>query len=372
MNQSKPRFTNMMKKGLTVVSWRNWGVLRYNSIWQNLAVLFYLSLVGQLYSLENLALIFLFIVFSTVMTAFGYLVNDLADLDLDRRQGKTNAFAKTGYRKGWVIVGVVTVFGILLGWPFLSNLWFTGLWLLWIFAAITYSLPPFRLKERGLTGLATTIAAQQTLPTAMLFAIFGDLFSIAALIFILFATVRGFSSDVSHQMREIPLDASTDTATFAVRIGKESVERIYSASLEAERMFLGLVVLLLLLDVPLVELPGGVLISPIWPLALIYLPLYVLTSGSSLRAFQKKDLEGADPYDEARQSTRRDALHFIHHTLPSVLLPLYLVLIMSSFYWPSLVFAVILFLLYGLYSPRRWKATWPLRPLIAFWRTVRN
>lgn len=361
-----------MKKLLALLSRRNWGIIRYNSIWQNIAGLFYIAITEGLFSLDFIGRLGLFVLFSTIMTGYGYLINDLADLDIDRRHGKPNAFHGMSRGKATLVVSAALAVGSLFGLPFLDRPWFVLLWMLWILAATFYSLPPLRLKERGLTGLTTTIAAQQTLPTALLFAAFGQPVSWGALVFVLFATARGISSDVGHQMRDWSHDASTGTGTFAVRHGYRAVQTVYAVSLEVERLALGGVMALLLLDLPPVALPLiDWRVALIWPLVLLYVPLHTLTAGRSWRALRQGRLASEDPYDEARQARVRDALHVIHHPLPSVLIPLYLAGWMTLFYWPNVVFVLVLGLLYGLYSPRRWAATWPLRPLLAWLRTAR-
>jgi len=361
-----------IKKFLRLLAWRNWGIIRYNSIWQNLAGLFYIALTDRLFNQTFLGQVGLFVLFSTLMTGYGYLINDLADVELDRQHGKPNVFQSISQRRAKLVVLAALAIGSLFGLPFLNRPWFMPVWLLWVLAATFYSLPPLRLKEWGLAGLATTIAAQQTLPTALLFAAFGQPVSWGALAFVLFATARGISSDVGHQMRDWSQDASTGTGTFAVRRGYGTIQTAYAVSLETERLALGGVMVLLLLALPPVALPlVGWRVAPAWPLALLYVPLYALTVGRSWRALRQGRLASKDPYDEARQARLRDALHVIHHPLPSVLMPFYLAGWMTLVYWPNAVFVLVLGLLYGLYSPRRWAATWPLRPLLAWLHTSR-
>lgn len=355
-----------MKKIQIFLSWRNWGVVRYNSIWQNISALFYIALAGQLFTPTFIGQVGLFFLFSTMMTGYGYLINDLADVELDRRHGKPNVFENTGQKKAVWIVLVVLVVGTLFALPFINRPGFILIWMLWIVTATFYSLPPLRLKESGLAGLVATIAAQQTLPVALLFAAFGQLTSWGALIFILFSTMRGISSDVGHQMRDWCHDAGTGTTTFAVRYGYDTVQTVYAICLEIERLVLGGVLLLLLFDLPPITLPlSGWSVALVWPLILIYVPLLWMTFGRSWRALQQGRLAADDPYDEERQRRVRDALHVIHHSLPSVLMPLYLAGWLVIFYWPNIIFLLILILLYKLYLPECWLQTWPLRPLLA-------
>ena len=362
-----------MNKLIGLLSWRNWGMIRYNSVRQSLAVLFYIALIEQLFSFTFIAQVVVFFLFSTVMTAFGYLVNDLSDIELDRAQGKRNAFQNTSRKQALLILLAVLAVGSLLGFPFLSRPGFLLLWLVWVMAASLYSLPPLRLKERGLPGLLATVAAQQTLPAALLFIVFGQLVSWGALILVAYATVRGFSSDISHQLRDRPTDSRANSGTFAVRHSPDRIRQVYAASLELERLTLGLAMLLFLRQLPTVALPFmNWQVSIAWPLFLFFLPLFIITAGSSWKSVRNRDQELQDPYDEKRQAHVRDPLHVIHHPFPSVITPLYLVLWMSFFYWPNLVFILILGLIYGLYSPRRWVEAWPLQPLLALLRAERG
>lgn len=348
-------------------------MIRYNSIWQNLAALFYIAITDELFSMAFIWQVMAFITFSTVMTGFGYLVNDLADKDLDRLQGKPNAFENISRKRAVLVTATILGVGSLLALPFLGRAWFVPLWALWILAAASYSLPPLRLKERGLPGLLVTIAAQQTLPMGMLFAAFGTLWSWGGLTFIVYATLRGISSDASHQMRERRMDAGAGSRTYAVRRGRRPIQKVVAASLELERLALGGVMALLLPALPAAGIPlVDWQVSIAWPLVFLYLPLLLMTGGASWRALQQGRLEQEDPYDEARQARKRDAMHAIHHPLPSVITPFYLGLWLSIYYWPNAIFLLILFFLYGLYSPQRWLESWPLRPLLAYLHVSRK
>lgn len=363
----------MLKNILALLAWRNWGILRYNSFWQNIVALFYIALTEQLFNLIFLAQVGFFVLFSTIMTGYGYLINDLADVELDRCHGKSNVFLSMSKRKAVFIVLAFMVIGSLFALPFLNRPGFVPLWLLWILAATFYSMPPLRLKERGLIGLTATIAAQQTLPTALIFAAFGELVSWSALVFVLYSTARGVSSDVGHQMRDWSQDTSTDTGTFAVRHGYDTVQTIYAISLEFERLALGGVMIVLLLNLPSATIPLlNWQVSPAWLLGLAYGWLFFQTVDCSWRVWRQGRLQFQDPYNPERQKQVNDPLQIIHHSLPSVVMPLYLACWMTVLYWPNVVFLVALVLLYGLYSPQRWAATWPLRPLLAWLRTPRD
>jgi 4-hydroxybenzoate polyprenyltransferase len=352
-----------MRKLLTFLAWRGWGLIRYNSIWQNVAALFYVGLARQWFALDYIRDVGVFLVFSLTGTAYGYLVNDLADVELDRRAGKTNVFH--GMSRTKAVVVVAGVFGVMVacGLPFAHRPDFLPLWITWALVATFYSLPPVRLKERGALGLVATILAQQPIPAAMAFAALGHLRTWGALAFIAYITLRGISSDVGHQMRDRERDEIAGATTFAVRRGHVAIARIYGLSLELEVLLLGAALGVLMVDVPPVHV-GDWSVALAWPLLIAYLVLLPFTLGRAWVRLGRG--EWVDPYDESPAGPPRDLLHLIHHPFPTVLLPLYLAVWLTVYYWPDVVFVVGLVLLYRLYDPGRWAGAWPVRTLLAW------
>jgi len=352
-----------MNKLLTFITWRSWGLIRYNSVWQNVAALFYVGLARRWFGLDYIRDVLLFLVFSLTGTAFGYLINDFADVELDRRAGKPNVFHEISRARAALVVAAA--FGIMVacGWPFIRRPGFLPLWVAWALAATLYSLPPVRLKERGAIGLAATIVAQQPLPAAMAFAALGYLREWGALAFVAYITLRGVSSDVGHQMRDRERDEAAGATTFAVRHGHRAIARIYALSLELETLLLGAVLAVLMVDAPPLRLARW-MVAPAWPLLIAYLILLPLTVGRAWVRLARG--EWVDPYDESPTGPPRDLLHLIHHPFPTVLFPLYLAVWLTVYYWPNVVFIVGLFFLYGLHDPNRWAGTWPVRMLRAW------
>lgn len=345
-----------------LISWRHWGLIRYNSIVQNMALFFYVALAQRWFAFDFLQDVGLFLLLSLAGTAYGYLVNDWADVDLDRRAGKRNVFSGMGRGKAALVVMTVLALVVLLGMPFVRRPGFLSLWVAWGLMATFYSLPPVRLKERGVLGLVATVAAQQPLPAMMAFAVLGHLRTWGALAFIAYIALRGISSDVGHQMRDRARDEATGATTFAVRRGHAAIARLYGLNLELETLLLGAVLVVLMADVPSVNL-GGWSVAPAWPLLIAYLALLPFILGRAWVRLERG--EWVDPYDESPQGPPRDLLHLIHHPFPTVILPLYLAVWLTVYYWPNVVFVVGLVLLYRLYDPGRWAGAWPVRALLA-------
>lgn len=72
-----------MRKLLFFLAWRDQGLIRYNSIWQNVAALFYVGLARQWFGLDYIRDIGVFLIFSLTGTVQGYSVKDLDDAKLD-------------------------------------------------------------------------------------------------------------------------------------------------------------------------------------------------------------------------------------------------------------------------------------------------
>lgn len=339
-----------------ILSRREWGIIRYNAIFTDFAALFYVLIVHRQYRLEFLAAACIFLLFSIFLTGYGYLVNDLADGDLDRRHGKPNAFHGMPRRAAVALTLIFLLAGLLCALPFLEKPAFTAALLAWIFCSSAYSLPPLRWKEKGALGLAATVTAQQTLPVLLLFVALSPGLDWGALLFTIYATLRGLSSDLSHQIRDAAHDAQTGTRTFAVRAGPMRAGVIYALALECERLSTAVILGWMISTIPDLRTPLGTLpVSPIWPLLLGYLILLLPNLGASWRAYRQGKLLEHDPYNETRQSTQRDRLHLAHHSFPAVIVPLWLCAVAGVYYIPSLIFGAFIVLIFRLYRPALWR-----------------
>lgn len=345
-----------MSRLARILSRREWGIIRYNATFQDFAALLYILIVFQQYRLTFIGEALLFLLFSTAMTGYGYFVNDLADQDVDRHLGKPNAFHGVARGAAWALTGGFLLVGLLCALPFLARPGFAAALGGWVFCSSAYSLPPLRWKERGALGLVVTVAAQQVLPMLLLFLALAPMLDWGAGLFILYAALRGLSSDLGHQMRDAAGDSRTGTRTFAVRAGPRWAGMIYALSLELERLATVLLLGWMIYRIPRIQ-TGAFLIpfSPAWPLLIGYLALALPCVGQSWQAYRRGELLSVDPYNEARQNAARDRLHLAHHSFPAVILPLGLCAVAGVYYIPSLVFGLLIGWIFGLYRPTVWR-----------------
>ena len=86
--------------------WRNWAVFQYNSIFENLFILFAILLLNGQTSLAVLIDILVFVLFSILSTSYGYLINDFADRELDAQHQKANTFSDDSTKKAILVTGL--------------------------------------------------------------------------------------------------------------------------------------------------------------------------------------------------------------------------------------------------------------------------
>jgi len=321
--------------------WRNWAVFVYNSIFENMFVLFFIALRQRNYSNDFIIDFFLFLLFSSFCTTYGYLINDLCDKELDRLQGKDNTFRDDSPLKSGMIVALFLLLSIVVSVRFVGNPFFVLLFVVWVCITSAYSMKPFRLKERGKVGLLFVVIAQRVLPALIVFSAFNYNEWLNVVVLTTYIFFRGLSSDVNHQLEDYQNDLRTGTDTYAIQAGQEKTRRILRLSLEMEKGLLIVCLALFSLQLPTPAIVGIPFIIPI-----------VLTGATLCGAAWVKIMRGGRNIDiNPFVPGRRDIFQFIHHGFPAVLLPLYLLLVLI---YESRLFIIILcfFIIFRrLYSP---------------------
>lgn len=334
------------------MGWREWAVLTYNSIFENLFIIFYISLRSGDYSLNFIINIIIFLLFSIFSTTYGYLINDFADIDLDKQHGKNNTFSEDSKFKAISVTILFLILSILTGYPFAGNYAFVYLWIAWIIISTFYSLPPLRLKERGKIGLIFVVFAQRLIPVLLVFSAFN--FSISGeIIFIsIYVFFRGASSDINHQLGDFDNDIETGTTTFAVKLGKKKVRAILRFSLEAEKL------LLMIMLVYFIYIFSALAIFPFLILAgsvFLYTVMYWVSLYQVVRV-PKIDVNPFKPSGSG-------IFQFLHHSYPSVILAATFNLILVFFNWVFVFLLIGFGFLKGLFSPQMIKNSFIFKAL---------
>jgi len=96
--------------------------------------------------------------------AFGYAINDVADMACDRLAGKSNRAADVSPLLRTLFLGLTASTALALSVVWSVNWTGPAFVVIALLLAGAYSLPPVRLKERGAIGLVAGAAAQWVLP----------------------------------------------------------------------------------------------------------------------------------------------------------------------------------------------------------------
>ncbi len=331
--------------------WRDWAVLVYNSIFENVFILFYVLLREQTMGTEQLIQTLVFLLFSMFSTTYGYLINDYADMELDRAHGKANTFSADGKGKALAVTLLFLFLSVISGWYFSDHQDFLLIWFIWIFIGSFYSLPPLRFKERGKPGLLLVVLAQRLLPILLVFTAFG--FERTAEIVLLAAYVffRGLSSDVNHQVEDYENDVKTETGTFAVSTGLGLAQKVLRFSLEMEKILLAVILAMFLYVFAWFD------VLPLMLLVAAVLLYYGLWFYSIFLSFKSPGLD-VNPF-----KGRGDVFQLLHHSYPSVILSLVFSLIVSYFNLEFLIIFLLMALIRRLFSVELIKSTFIYRTL---------
>jgi 4-hydroxybenzoate polyprenyltransferase len=165
---------------------------------------------------------------AAAIAAFGYLLNDLADLESDARAGRSNPLAARSPVTRAALVAAALLAG-LLPWVRLPGRELAfGLLVVEIGALAAYSLPPARLKSRGAAGLAADALYGHVLPVAIVAATLfggpaaaplpsgGTWIAVAAGVAL---TAKGLRNILLHQIDDRAADRRAGVTTFVVRRG---------------------------------------------------------------------------------------------------------------------------------------------------------
>jgi 4-hydroxybenzoate polyprenyltransferase len=223
--------------------WRDWSTSKL----PYLAATAFLLAGRDATALETVAMV------ATIIGAasFGYCVNDVADRSSDARAGKPNRAAQVPTAK-WAALMLLSAAGsIALSFIWAADVAGPILVITSLISAAAYSLPPVRLKERGIAGILAGAASQWVLPAlAMASQQPGGWMRPRAWAVAVLGLAIGMRWMAVHQMQDAIYDRRADVATFASQGGQ--VDRVLLATFCCE---------LLLLPITLTTYAAGVALA---------------------------------------------------------------------------------------------------------------
>ena len=328
------------------IRWNDWAQAKVPLF---VVTMLYLILKQSLFLMHSITQSIVFLIFIILVSMYGYLINDLFDIEIDRIHGKKNVFEKTGKIWGGLIVFVIFSAGIIFGSNFLIKDYFPYLLVLIYFFATFYSAPPIRFKERRIAGLFIAFLTQYPIPIMMIFSAFDSFGTIDMWGFVIFATVGGAALEIGHQRFDLERDKSTDTKTFGVRQGHRSMDRIYKMFVYFDMISMVGIIVIMTLELRLASIYGQnyVMLPPL----LIYLFLALMVIKKMIN--EKTPL--VDPY---YVEGRNDIYNITYTLFPNVFLPFYLSCAVFVNY-PVFIVFIVIFLLFTFVTFPKANFTWP-------------
>lgn len=335
------------------LTWRQWGVLRLNPVFENTFVFSYVFLVERTPFSAVYIDLGLFVLLVLTMSSYGFLLNDAVDCERDVRHGDENAFAGMSAARSALVVALALACNIPLVLRFAAVPYFTVTWIVWCAVATAYSFPAVYLKGRGLSGLIAVVLAMRTLPTLLILEAFDPTPDWGWLPVAAYVSLRGVTADLAHQLHDFDEDRADGIATFAIRRGFEPTFTLLDVLLRIERYLLVICCAWMLWGVAAASQSAVILAGNVGLLAAALL----------LVVYAERQLRGTrhvNPHQPVYPV--KDVFYLLHKTFPKIVLSLYLaaLLVLQDPYWVST------FVLLGLYtrafSFSRLRAALRLRP----------
>ena len=171
---------------------------------------------GEHSPLQKLLILMVSLLFSVLFLAYGYVINDFADLECDRAAGKKKVMQRM--TKPVILLSLA---GLVLPAAVLPLL-YSGFSLKMIlalagtyFLGSTYSLPPFRFKERGVWGLVVSSFAQRCMPLVVIAQLLPDGHRGWFWFYMVLAFISGLRYIFIHQVIDLENDRAAGVNTFA-------------------------------------------------------------------------------------------------------------------------------------------------------------
>jgi 4-hydroxybenzoate polyprenyltransferase len=294
--------------------------------------LFFVVLKRSLYSVQTVYEVLTFLIFIILASIYGYLINDLCDMDIDIKQGKHNVFEKIGKARGIIIVSVILILSVLCGLSFKNKYLFPHFLFGLFFFATFYSAPPIRLKTRGFIGLLIVFLTQYPLPLIMIFSAFDSFGTFDMWAFAFFSTITGASQEIGHQRYDMRKDKETGTHTYAVERGEKKINALYRLFIKLDAISLWALVLLITVSFwqkTVLNIPHLVVIPFV---------IYSILMFLFVQKILKSKNEIIDPYF---QYGRNDTINIMFTLFPNFFLPLFLAVLLVLEYFPFIVFVIV-------------------------------
>lgn len=195
------------------------------------SIMFILLCADDLSDRSSVSFVLICMLFYFCFIGASYLVNDISDIDIDRRSGKKKVI--TEMNKGLVILILIAVMAAgtvpfvlyertAAGAALAAVIYFFG---------FSYSLKPLRLKERGLTGTVFCSAAQRCIPVLVVLLRYSP--GLPLVMILLLNFFIGMRYILIHQLIDRKNDEAAGVSTFS-RSHTETARKLLYVNVAAE------------------------------------------------------------------------------------------------------------------------------------------
>jgi tetratricopeptide (TPR) repeat protein/4-hydroxybenzoate polyprenyltransferase len=164
------------------------------------------------------------------VAAYGYIINDSFDIEVDRQVGKSNSMAQFSPWQRALFCLVLAGLGFLLPIAMNFSIWSITLLGINYLLPTLYSVPPFRFKEKGILGIISDAAGAHAIPTLFIATTFSHLVTVAppqVMGLTISATAWSFFAGVRcillHQIWDRENDLQAGIRTFVTQFELETV-----------------------------------------------------------------------------------------------------------------------------------------------------
>ena len=258
------------------------------------------------------------------VAAYGHIVNDIFDIEVDKKAGKSNSVAQFSPWQRLLFCILFAVTGFVLPIVFNFGTWAVILLGINYLLPTIYSAPPLRLKEKGIWGIIADAAGAHAIPTLFFVATFLHLSKTPqpeAFIFIIAATGWSFCAGIRgillHQIWDRENDLKSGMKTLVTKFDVKKVQFCITYIIfPIEILLLTLVILV---------------ISQFIPLLLVCISFYILMKVINM----KSGLAISNGFQTA--PVEKD--YIFPHDLYEVWLPLILAILLTK---TNVIFLIIL------------------------------
>lgn len=169
------------------------------------------------FEMEAVAKVAAYFLYVSMFLAISYVVNDYADLDIDKKAGKEKVIAHMPKWSIWCSIIAMAIAGNV---PILlyadNKAVCVVLIILTYFLGLAYSIPGIRFKERGLWGLIECSFAQRCMPLLIIISLIKlDTHLVVMLAgWVILSFVDGLRYIIIHQVNDLENDVATGVNTY--------------------------------------------------------------------------------------------------------------------------------------------------------------